>query len=59
MRRQIALARRWHKLPSELIHLDGWAAYLWDQALDWFERWDAGRGQQPAPSQDESFGAYG
>lgn len=37
------MARRWKRLPSELIGLNGWRAYLWNQALDWFERWDAGR----------------
>lgn len=53
----IAQARRWQTTPARLIGLDGWAAFLWDEALDWFERYDAQK-TAPAP-RDDVFGAYG
>jgi len=64
VRRQIKQARRWNKTPSELLHLDGWCAYLWDQACDWLEVHDAQQlAKKPdAPTEKESgisFGAYG
>jgi hypothetical protein len=40
MRQLIGRAKRWGKLPSELVGLTGWAAYLWDEAADYLDRRD-------------------
>jgi len=41
IRQIVQRARRWNKLPSELLSLHGWQAYLFDEACDYVERRDS------------------